>query len=188
MEDTFRENGIFVSTQNNQKSWQRLGNELSINAGPIKKFLMISFTGGINRYISRGNLYTHNHTDFYYQAQITAIYKKFMGMFQIKEAYYAGLSGETLAKGEDAHIFMLRYNSGKYSAGAGIMNPFTKLYKRETEIRNIYTPSKSTLYVNDLSRMVILSFSWNFNYKRVLKEKQKRINNKDMDSGIMQGR
>ena len=188
MEDTFRENDIFVSTQNNQKSWQRLGNELSINAGPIKKFLMISFTGGINRYISRGNLYTHNHTDFYYQAQITAIYKKFMGMFQIKEAYYAGLSGETLAKGEDAHLFMLRYNSGKYSIGAGIMNPFTKLYKRETESRNIYTPSKSTLYVNDLSRMVILSFSWNFNYKRLLKEKQKRINNKDVDSGIMQDR
>ncbi|MEI3118950.1 MAG: hypothetical protein V8T12_09500 [Parabacteroides johnsonii] len=35
--------------------------------------------------------------------------------------------------GENMHLFMLRYNHGNFTAGAGIMLPFSPKYKREEE-------------------------------------------------------
>lgn len=185
MADIFRENNMFVHAINNQKSWQKLNSEVTLNAGPIKKILMLSFTGGVNRYISRGNTYAHTYTNFYYRAQATVMYKKFVAMFQAMSSYDT-LMGETMHEGEDMHLCMLMYNSGKFTVGAGVMLPFSKEYKRYSEVRNAYVPSKINAYSNDFSQMVLLKFSWNFNYGRKAKTANKRFNNQDRDSGIMQ--
>ena len=52
-----------------------------------------------------------------------AIYKKFMAMFQIGSRR-DNFVGETLNGGENMHLFMLRYNPGKFTAGAGNMLSF----------------------------------------------------------------
>lgn len=185
METIYRENDLFIRTYENHKNWQKLNSELTLSAGPIKKFLMLSLTGGVNHYISNGNSYSHTYTNVYYRAQLMAMYKKFSGIFQSTSAY-DNFSGESLYGGEKIHLFMLNYNAGKCTVGAGIMLPFSNQYKRYDENRNAYASSKMNMYANDFSRMILLKFAWNFNYGRKAKSGNKRLNNTDTDTGIMQ--
>ncbi|MDR2919447.1 MAG: carboxypeptidase-like regulatory domain-containing protein [Tannerella sp.] len=184
METTYRENNLFIHSFENHRNWQKLNSELTLSAGPIKKILMLSLTGGVNHYISNGNSYSHTYTNFYYRLQLMGMYKKFSGIFQSYSAYDS-FSGESLNGGEKIHLFMLSYNAGKFTVGAGIMLPFSDQYKRYAENRNIYASSKMNMYANDFSRMILLKFAWNFNYGRKAKSGSKRLNNTDTDTGIM---
>jgi hypothetical protein len=184
MEEIIRENDKFIRTTGNQKNWQKLNSELTLSAGPVKKFLMVSLTGGMNYYVSAGNTYSHTYTNYYCRAQMMAMYKKFTGVFQLNTAYDQ-FSGETMTGGENSHLFMISYNGGKYSVGAGIMSPFSDRYKRYTENRSIYMPYEMYTYANDFARMVLIQFRWNFDFGRKVKSENKRINNSDTDSGIV---
>jgi|AGTN01.3.fsa_nt_gi hypothetical protein len=184
MEEIFRENDLFISTYDNQKNWRKLNNELTLKMKPIRNMLTFSLTGGVNRYWSQGNTYTHNHTNFYYRATLMFMYKKFIAYFSSSNAYN-NLWGETLLGGENTQQFLVTYNHEKFSVGTGIMSPFSNTYKRRTENRNVYSPYESYGYINNLSRMVMVNFSWNFDFGRKAKSEDKRINNTDSDTGIM---
>lgn len=184
MEEILRENDKFIRTYNNHKNWQKLNSELTLSVGPIRQILMVSLTGGMNHYISTGNTYKHSYTNWYYRAQVMAMYKKFNAVFQAYSAY-DHFSGETLNGGENIHMAMLNYNAGKFTVGAGLMLPFSGQYKRYSENRNVYSPAKMETYANDFSRMLLLKFAWNFNYGRKVKGSSKRLTNSDTDSGIM---
>jgi len=184
MEEIFREGDLFINTFDNQKSWQKLNSELTLKVKPIQNMLMLSLTGGINRYWSNGNNYNHNHTNYYYRASATFMYKKIMAYFSANNAYN-NLWGETLSGGEITQQLGAMYNHGKFTIGAGIISPFTKQYKRDTENFNRYSSYKSRGYINNLSRMVMITFSWSFDFGRKAKSENKRINNADSDTGIV---
>jgi len=184
MKELHREDGLFISVFNNQRNFRKLNSELSFNIGPVNDIIQLSLTGGINRYRSKGHNYDHKHTNFYYRVQVIGMYKKFSAVFNIYSPY-DNLLGELLYRGENNHNFMLNYNQGKFTVGAGIMYPFSTKYKRVSEVWNIYTPLKTDGYINDFSRMILLRFSWNFNYGRKAKTIDRRLNNSDTDSGIM---
>jgi hypothetical protein len=184
METVLRENDKFIYTYENHKNLQKLNSELSLSAGPIKKILMISLAGGVNHYVSNGNTYRHTYTNLYYRAQVMVMYKRFMAIFAANSANDR-FSGETMQGGENSHLFMLTYNAGKFTVGAGLMLPFSGKYERYTENRNIYTPAEMRAYANDFSRMLLLKFAWNFDFGRKAKSVNKRLNNADTDTGIM---
>ena len=184
MQEIIRENGLFIRTNENQKNWQKLNNELTFSAGPIKKHVMLSLTGGMNYYVSNGNTYHHTCTNFYMRGQLMLMYKKMSAIFQMNTAndrFY----GETMDGGENSHLIMLSYNGGKYTIAAGMMLPFSDQYKRYSENRNIYMPYEMNTYANDFSRMILIKFGWNFDFGRKVKGGTKRINNSDTDSGVV---
>lgn len=186
MEETLFENNKFIRTYANQNSWQKVSGDLNVRFGPIKNILMFNITGGVNHFISDGRTYRHTYTNLYYTASVMAMYKKFMGMFQIGSPRN-NFVGETMHGGENIHLFMLRYNQGKFTAGAGIMLPFSSLYKREDENRNRYAPYKMESFSTSASRMLLLTFSWNFEFGRKYKGGSKKLNNIDTDAGIVKG-
>lgn len=186
MEETLFENNKFIRTYANQNSWQKVSGDLNVRFGPIKNILMFNITGGVNHFISDGRTYRHTYTNLYYTASVMAMYKKFMGMFQIGSPRN-NFVGETMHGGENIHLFMVRYNQGKFTAGAGIMLPFSSLYKREDENRNRYAPYKMESFSTSASRMLLLTFSWNFEFGRKYKGGSKRLNNIDTDAGIVKG-
>lgn len=187
MEETLREHDKFIRTTVNQPGWQKISGDMTVRIGPIKRILQLSLTGGINRYISDGNTYDHTYTNAYFRASVMAMYKKWMAMFQI-QSHYDQFTGETVSTGEDAHLFMLQYNAGKFAVGAGIMMPFSNQYKRLNENKNAYAPYIKRAYANDFSRMVILTFSWNIDFGRTFKSGEKKLHNADTDAGIMTGK
>ena len=186
MEETLLENDKFIRTYANQKSWQKISGDLNVRFGPIKNILMFNLTGGINHFISEGHTYRHTYTNLYYSAAVMAIYKKFMAMFQIGSRR-DNFVGETLNGGENMHLFMLRYNHGKFTAGAGIMLPFSSEYKREEENRNRFASYNTQALSTSASRMLLLTFSWNFDFGRKYKGGSKKLNNTDTDTGIVKG-
>ncbi|MEA5127862.1 MAG: TonB-dependent receptor [Proteiniphilum sp.] len=185
MEEILRENDLFISTFYNQKNWQKLNNELTFTVNPIQDMLTVSLTGGINRYLSNGNNYSHKHTNYYYRASLMFMVKKFMAQFQANNAYN-NLWGETLYGGENTQQITVMYNQGKFVVGAGIISPFSGNYKRRTENMNTYSPYESYGYINNLSRMVMINFSCHFDFGRKAKTENKRMNNTDSDTGIIQ--
>lgn len=184
MEETLLENDKFIRTQANQIGWQKISGDVTVKAGPLKNILQLSLTGGMNRYISEGNFYKHTYTNWYYRASVMAMYKKFMALFQIQSCYN-NFVGETLLGGENIHLFMLRYNQGKFTAGAGIMLPFSSQYKRTDQNRNALASYTSEGYSNDFSRLLLLTFSWNFDFGRKFKAGNKKLYNSDTDAGIL---
>ncbi len=184
MEETLLENDKFIRTYANQKSWQKISGDLNVRFGPIKNILMFNLTGGINHFISEGHTYRHTYTNLYYSAAVMAMYKKFMAMFQIGSRR-DNFVGETLNGGENMHLFMLRYNHGKFTAGAGIMLPFSSEYKREEENRNRFASYNTQALSTSASRMLLLTFSWNFDFGRKYKGGSKKLNNTDTDTGIV---
>lgn len=186
MEEILRENGKFIHTYANQQGWQKLSSDLNVKLSLFKNIVMLSATGGVNHFISEGNSYYHTYTNLYYNVAVMAMYKKFMGLFQIGSRR-DNFVGESLMGGENIHMFMLRYNHGKFTAGAGIMLPFSSEYKRVTENRNQYASNLTNAYSKSFSRMLLLTFSWNFDFGRKFKTGSKNLNNTDMDSGIIKG-
>lgn len=186
MEEITRENNLFYHSYDNQKDWQKLNNELTIRLRPLKNLLMFSLTGGANNYWSNGNNYKHTYNNFYYRAELMLTYKKFMAFFQSYSAYNR-FQGESLMEGESMQVVMLRYNHSNFSIGAGLMSPFSDTYKRHSENRNKYVSNISNSYINNISQMLLINFSWNFNFGQKAKNASRRMNNSDNDSGIMLG-
>lgn len=184
MEDIFREGDLFITTYNNQKNWQKLNNEVTLKIKPAGNMLTLSLTGGINNYRSNGNSYSHTHTNYYYRASATFMYKKFMAYFNANSAY-DNLWGETVNGGETMHQLALAYNLGKCQLGAGVLSPFSGNYKRKTENRNRFSPYESYGYIDNLARMIMVTFSWNFDFGRKAKSGSKRLNNLDSETGII---
>ena len=161
-----------------------MNSELTLSANSLFKYFMVSLTGGMNNYVSDGIDYSHTYTNFYFRTQVMAMYKKITGVFQLTTPYNR-LSGETMYTGENIHLFMLSYRAGNCNIGAGIMLPFSSQYTRYTENYNVYMPYRSTAYSNDVARMVLVKFAWNFDFGRKIKSESKRVNNSDSDAGIV---
>lgn len=184
MEETTRENGLFVRSFANQKRMQKIHSFLTFRTGPWWNILQLSLTGGVNHYISKGHSYSHRYTNWYYRAQVMAQYKGWMGMFGI-QSRWNDFFGETLVGGENMHHLMLAYNYKNIQVGLIVINPFMDNYKTENENWNQYASSIRSNYINESSRVFLLKFSWNFNFGRKYDSIRKKVSNSDSNSGVM---
>lgn len=184
MEETTRENGLFVRSFANQKRMQKIHSFLTFRTGPWWNILQLSLTGGVNHYISEGHTYSHRYTNWYYRAQVMAQYKGWMGMFGI-QSRWNDFFGETLVGGENMHHLMLAYNYKNIQVGLIVINPFMDNYKTENENWNQYASSIRSNYINESSRVFLLKFAWNFNFGRKYDTVRKKISNSDSNSGVM---
>lgn len=184
MDEKRLEGEKIIQTWDNQKSWQRLSNSLTLRVGPVKDILQFSVTGGVNHYISKGNDYNHKYTNWFVNADVSATYKKFTligGLMTNWNWFY----GETMSGGENLHYVMGRYNHKNLSLGLGVMMPFMNNYKTESENWSKYASYKKANYIKESSQLVAFQISYNFSFGRKFKDTSKRLNNSDTDSGVM---
>ena len=184
MDEKFLEGDKIVQTWNNQKDWQRMSSRLTLRVGPVKEIATLSVTGGVNHYISNGNTYHHEYTNWFTSMQLNAMYKNFNAAFGL-ESNWNWFYGETMSGGENIHYLMFGYKHKNLSLTAGMFNPFADNYKVDTENRSRYASYKKSMYINESSRMFLLKLAYNFSFGRTFKAGQKRLNNADDDSGVM---
>jgi hypothetical protein len=184
MEEKLREGNRIVQTWDNQKDWQWLGGSVNLRVGPLWNILELSVNSQVNHYISRGNSYRHRYTNWYNHADVNFVWKRFIAGVGM-ETPWDRFFGETMSGGENLHYAMLGYRHKNLSFGLGMLNPFADSYRQETENRSAYASYKKTNYINESSRMFTLRFSYSFSFGRTFKAGEKRLNNADDESGVM---
>jgi hypothetical protein len=184
MEEKHLEGDKIIQTWDNQKNWQRLAGRTTLRVGPIKQILVLSVTGGVNHYISNGNNYHHTYTNWFGNADISAMYKKFVMNFGL-QTNWNWFYGETLNGGENIHYVMFAYKHKTLSIGAGVINPFVDNYKVQYENWSENASFKKAMYIKESSRLAVFTLTYNFSFGRSFTAGQKRLNNTDDDSGVM---
>ena len=184
MEEKQLEGNKIVQTWDNQQSWKRLSGQATLRVGPIKDILQLSATGGVNRYLSKGNEYYHDYTNWFIRAYATATYKKFMMSVGL-ETNWNWFYGETLSGGENIHYIMLQYTHKNLAVGVGAFNPFINNYKVDQENWSKHASHKKSSYINESSRMFMAQISYSFSFGRKFNTAQKRLDNSDTESGVM---
>lgn len=186
METTYQEDGHFIRITENHKGFHRLNIETAIQVRPYKEYISIKLTPFLNRYISRGNSYTHTHTNIGLRGNLMAMYKNWVLMAEMNTSNHT-LWGETLTKEEKLHTIMAGYNTEKWSIAAGVLNPFTKKYEQEIENLSRQAPYRQLAYSTNLSPMFMVNVSFNLDFGKKRNGAGRRINNKDTDTGILSG-
>lgn len=186
MEETLYENGKFIRTYANQRGFHRLNLQATVQVLPFKEYMAIRLTPFFNRYISNGNDYTHTHSNCGFRGSIMGMYKNWSMMIDMNTSYH-NLWGETLEKGEKLHSIAVGYNTHKWGIQMMLMNPFTKRYSIEAENLSRLAPYSQLAYSDDFKRMVMINFSFNLDFGKLIDIGGKRINNSDTDTGILSG-
>ena len=186
MEETLYEGGMFIRTSDNQKGFHRLNLQANLQLQPFKQYLSIKLNPYFNRYISRGNTYTHTHSNWGFRGSIIGMYKQWMAMVDMHTSYHE-LWGETINKGECIHSVAVGYNAGKWALQAMMMNPFTDDYYQGVENVSRLAPNKQRAFSKDFTRMLMLNVSFNLDFGKQKQTTRKRIDNADTDTGILSG-
>ena len=186
MEETLYENGRFIRTYNNQKAFHRLNFQANLQLQPFKQYVSIKLNPYFNRYISRGNTYTHTHSNWGFRGSIIGMYKNWIAMLDMFTSYHE-FWGETINKGEAVHSVALGYNKEKWAIQALVFNPFTKDYHQGVENVSKLAPNKQLAFSRDFCPMFMLNVSFNLNFGKQKSEANQRIRNSDTDAGILSG-
>lgn len=162
-----------MKTIDNQKSWQRLRGMATIKVGPIRDMLQMSLTGGVARYLSKGNNYSHGITDFFYNMSVSANYKNASLMWEMKNSVKT-LRGETVSSYENFQALTAMYRYKKWMFGAMMFVPFDNL-RMETEELNRYAAKKEHIRLDAAHRLFILKATYNISFGKQTKSKNRRF-------------
>jgi hypothetical protein len=189
MESVVAEGNQLVIMQDNQRNYQSLqmGPMMvlrGLNVFGMKNFLTLSLEGGFARYWSYGNAYTHTYSNLYYNAQFNMSYKEFGLMGQFSKNRNT-LMGETIYKGENQTAILAVWTHMRLQVGLGMLFPFTNNYKTGRERVSSVAPYTSWNYVREMGQLAVIRFNYNFEFGKSYRSTQKRINNSDNESGIL---
>lgn len=182
MESIKRQGDIFLIIPENMKSWSKYNAEMTLKLGMIKNILQFSLTGGYNHFSSQGNNYSHTHSNFYYSANVLAMYKKWMFIGQI-QPFEEMLYGETVIKNGNYHYLAVQYNANSFSFGIGAFNPFKNVSRSIMENKNALAPFRRESFSN-ASQTIVATLTWNFSFGKTHSSSSKSLNNQDADYGV----
>lgn len=184
MDEKYLEGNKIIQTWDNQKNWQRVTANGNLRIGPVKDIFQMSFTGGVNHYMSNGNTYAHRYTNWWCNMDASVTWKKWSLMYMLM-TNWNWFKGETLSGGENIQGAQLSYRIKDLMLGIKVINPFTDNYKQETENWSQHASFRRSNYIKESSRLFIATLSYNFSFGRKYSASQKKVNNADNDSGVM---
>lgn len=184
MEQTTFESGTFVRSKVNQLYNHRFSGYLTVTVRPYKEYVTLRLSPGVNRFLSYGRNYSHAHTNWFCNVDLSANYKNFI-------LYYShfnrqnNLWGETISRGERGDIIGVGYNKPKWSLMAGLLLPLSSNYSQDTRNMSALAPNYSRAFSSDLTNIFLTKFTLNLDFGRKSKRVDKRLNNEDSNSGMM---
>jgi len=178
-------NYLFEYHVNNQRSLSQFNGNGYLQYQVIPDILSLSTYVAFNRYISKGNNYSHYYSTWFFNSAINFTMGDWSASAYLGNRYNS-LFGENINYGEASSGFNVNYRIKNIRLGAGMWYPFQARGwvgrgKRISELAQ----QSSTTYIRDNGNMVTLSFSWNFNYGRKYQAGRKTLNNADYDSGVV---
>jgi len=182
MESIFEEDEKFIRMMENQKGWHQISTIGYVKVSLLGGNLNMNMRGGLNWFKSNGNKYSHTLYNWFMISGIDYTWKKWNPFLEISTRRNT-LSGETISYSAQATYFGLRYKLDKFSMSAYYKHSFGWDSGRDN--LNQYASNNIRNYSPDTKNVFFIDFIWNFQFGRKYSSGQKKINNSDNDSGIM---
>lgn len=186
METVIYEDGLFVRTYENQRSFRQLDASLTLTVRPWGDHLSLSVTPLVQRYFSRGNSYRYNHTISRLKVDTDFSYANWLLSYTTMMGPANTMYGEESLEERNMNIVLLGYRQPHWTIQAGVFNAFVNNYWMETRNVNALTPFTSRAHCNRNTYFTV-KLSFNVSYGRQSQRRDKQINNEDRDAGIMKG-
>lgn len=183
METVCYEEGLFVRTYENQRSFRRLSAEATVTLRPWQEHLTLSVTPLLYRYFSRGNAYRHIHTLRRLKVDADFVWGNWLLSYNTMMGPANTMYGEESLEERNMNIVLLGYKRPRWSVQAGIFNAFVREYWMETRNSNALTPFTSRAHSNRNSYLA-LKLSFRLSHGRQAQGRSKQIHK---EAGIMQG-
>ncbi len=147
--------------------------------------LTVSTNGGIYRFINRGDDYTHLLTTYNIGGSLQA----YLGRWTIMAYADNGwkfMEGETWNQRGASTMLRCSYRRGQYTVSLSWHQPFqSNPSQNYAELVNANIKKRMSLRSTDYGNRISLSLSWRLNRGHSYDEQEKRLQNKDTQTGIL---
>jgi hypothetical protein len=176
----------FLYTQRNQRHINMFYVQDDTRYDLIPEHLSLSFYGGIYRYFNRGDDYNHTLTAY----NIGSSMEAFLGRWTFSATADNGwkfMEGETWHHQGAASYLTASCHIGQCDLSLFWQMPFQKNPKmNEDGLVNQYLQRHLTMRETDYGNMVMIRLAWKLSHGRKYKTIEKRLQNKDTQTGILQ--
>jgi len=175
----------FLYTQRNQGHINMFYVQNDTRYDIFPEHFSVSFYGGIYRFFNRGDDYNHTLTTYNMSGSLEA----YLGAWTFTANADNGwkfMEGETWNHQGSATYLTASYHIGQCDISLYWQHPLQKNPKmRESELLNQSVHRNLVVRGTDYGNMVTLDFAWKLSHGRKYKDIQKRLQNKDTQTGIM---
>lgn len=151
----------------------------------IPDHLQVTLTAGLARFFNRGDDYNHCYTSYSVGGYVTGYWGKWTLQLSADNGWRFM---EAEIKGYNAGTMMgaVGYRIGNCNITAYVHNPFNKNPLRNRSVTVNQFVSKAVLgHSTDAGNAVVLSVAWQLNGGHRYKDVEKKINNKEKETGIL---
>ena len=187
MESVFFDNGLFIRTYLNQRSFQRLRTAVSLSIRPWKDHLAITIEPMLNRYFSHGIDYRHRHNIFRIGWNVDISYGHWMAYANIMSGPENKMYGEEIIEEKDMNQIMVGYKHSQWTLHIGVFNAFMHNYWMETRNLSALAPYKSKAHSGRNSSYIAIKLNLSLDFGHKAKQIDAPHNIVDNDSGILTG-
>ena len=191
MEETYEEiidgSAYVIRTYDNQRGYHKLNISPSLQVKLLDNKLMFNVSPFVKYMVSQGNIYNHEHVNYGVRGGIFYLLKGWRFYADVVTAQH-NLWGETLTIGELTHDIGINYNSDHFGFGIMMVNPFS-LHGSTTVTKNLsaLAPTANQAVMPDYRQVLMLNFNVNLDFGTKHSEGWKRIDNEDIETGILSG-
>ncbi len=187
MESVIFDDGVFVRTFFNQRSFRRLIASASVAVHLWDNHISLTAEPVLTRYFSRGNGYSHSHSIFRLGLGLDFSYGNWLAYGNIMSGPANKMYGEEIIEEKDMNMIMVGYKRENWSVHAGVFNAFMKNYWMETRYLSALTPYKSKAHSDRGSSYLSLKFTWRFDFGRKGRYVDTMGRDIETDPGILRG-
>lgn len=187
MESVLLEDGVFVRTYFNQRSFQRLRIGASVSLRPWGNHLAIMVEPVLNRYFSHGIDYRHTHSIFRVGLSLDFSYGRWLAYGNIMSGPENRMYGEEIIEEKDMNQIMVGYKRNAWSVHVGVFNAFMRDYWMETRNLSALTPYTSRAHSGRSSSYIAMKLSLALDFGRKSRMVDVPDDDTGSDSGIVTG-
>lgn len=187
MESVLYEQGIFVRTYLNQRSFRTLSAGASLSLHPWNNHISITVQPLLTRYFSHGTDYRHTHSIFRMGLSVDFTYGHWLAYGNIMSGPANRMYGEEIIEEKDMNQIMAGCRGNGWSAHIGVFNAFVHDYSMETRNLSALTPYTSLAHSGRSSSYLALRFSLDLEFGRKQRDISTHGLEPDSDTGILSG-
>lgn len=187
MESVLFEDGLFVRTFFNQRSFQRLSIGGSFSVRPWKNHITVTASPQLMRYFSHGIDYRHCHNIFRLGLSMDFNFKDWLVYANIMSGPANNMYGEEIIEEKNMNQIMAGYRHGSWSLHLGIFNAFLKNYWMESRNLSALAPYISKAHSGRSSSYIAVKFNMSIDFGRGSRNVELHKKEIDDDNGILSG-